>query len=120
MMETAGLSERRHAFLSTMHPAWRTVAERHATTEKAASALYDLATEEFRKVPYRPPPLAADAPVPGRDVQISHREISVRDGAVIGLRIYEPVTKGNSRTVFFNVHGGGAPVPPRMHGLDKR
>ncbi|VUC23915.1 unnamed protein product [Clonostachys rosea] len=106
-METAGPNERRHAFLSTMHPAWRAVAELHATTEKSASTLYELPIEEFRQVPYRPPPLAADAPVPGRDIRISRREVSVRDGAVIGLRLYEPMTEGKSRTVFFNVHGGG-------------
>jgi hypothetical protein len=108
----AGMTEqngggRRFAHLSAMHPEWAKVAESHKALEEKANELYSLPIEEFRKVPYRPAPLAADVPVPGRDLEITQREVVVRDGPNLMIRIYQPIKLRKGHLLFFNVHGGG-------------
>lgn len=97
----------RYAHLSAVNPEWAKVAESHKAIEEKSAALYSLPIEEFRKVPYRPAPLPADAPVPGRDIDITQREVIVRDGTKIMVRIYQPAKLGKAHILFFNVHGGG-------------
>lgn len=100
----------RFAHLSDPSPEWLKVADRHAVVEAAANKLYSLPIEEFRKIPYRPAQLAADAPVLGQDLEVAGSHVKVRDGADIGLRVYRPitgVTGGRGRLVYYNIHGGG-------------
>lgn len=95
------------AHLSAPHPEWIKVAEGHAMVEARLSVLYSLNIDEFRKVPYRPPPVSANAPTPGHDLVITQREIEVRDGAKVALRIYKPIHQATGHPLFFNIHGGG-------------
>ncbi|KAF2020075.1 lipase esterase family protein [Aaosphaeria arxii CBS 175.79] len=97
----------RFAHLSDPHPEWKTVAEDHMKNEEKLSYLYDLPIEEFRKIPYRPPPLSVNVPQPGQHLQISERQIRVRDGTKISLRIYRPMMTTGNHVLFFNIHGGG-------------
>jgi hypothetical protein len=106
MTEQDGV-RRRFADLSAAHPEWAKVAESHKLLQEKANMLYSLPIEEFRKVPYRPAPLAADVPLPGRDLKITQREVAVRDGTNVMIRIYQPIQFGRGRILFFNVHGGG-------------
>lgn len=96
-----------YAHLSDPHPEWKKVAEEYKRIEEKTAYLYALPIEEFRKVPYKPAPLSKDAPVPGQHVEISERQIPVRDGTEIGVRIYRPLVVTKSHVMFFNIHGGG-------------
>ena len=98
---------RRFAHLSAIHPDWEQVAEGHKAIEQASLALYNLPIEEFRKVPYRAPPLPADAPVIGQDLTVKECKVPVRDGTFIRVRIYLPLTSNKHHLIFYNVHGGG-------------
>lgn len=98
---------RRFAHLSNPDPSWQKVAAKQQSLEKLADGLYCLPMTEFRKVAYGPPPLPANAPVIGTDITVEQAEISVRDGARIGLRVYRPIEDGSNRLLFFNIHGGG-------------
>lgn len=95
------------AHLSNPHPEWKKVAEAHKTIEEKLAYLYTLPIEEFRKIPYKPPPLSMDAPRPGEHVEISERQIPVRDGTEVGVRIYRPLVVSKNHVMFFNIHGGG-------------
>ncbi|KAH8714616.1 lipase esterase family protein [Ilyonectria robusta] len=97
----------RFAHLSQAHPEWNKVASKQRELEPLAQRLYSLPLEEFRKVPYRPPPLPANAPVPGIDIIIREDEVIVRDGAKVKVRMYEPVHLSSRHLLFFNIHGGG-------------
>ncbi|KAH8648237.1 lipase esterase family protein [Ilyonectria robusta] len=97
---------RRFAHLSNPDPSWQKVAAKQQSLEKLADGLYCLPMTEFRKVAYGPPPLPANAPVIGTDITVEQAEISVRDGARIGLRVYRPIEDGSNRLLFFNIHGG--------------
>ncbi|OAL53562.1 lipase esterase family protein [Pyrenochaeta sp. DS3sAY3a] len=96
-----------YAHLSDPHPEWKKVAEEYKKIEETTAHLWALPIEEFRKVPYKPAPLSKDAPKPGEHVEISERQIPVRDGTEIGVRIYRPLVITNNHVMFFNIHGGG-------------
>ena len=98
---------RRHAHLSQVDPAWELVAPTQQITDTAAAKFFDLPLQEFRALPYRPPPLPADVPVPGKDVAITEDQIRVRDGTTIGLRIYKPCDPPPKSLLLLNAHGGG-------------
>lgn len=98
----------RFAHLSQAHPEWSKVASKQRALEPLAQRLYSLPLEEFRKVPYGPPPLPANTPVPGIDIIIREDEVIVRDGAKVKVRIYEPVHLSSCHLLFFNIHGGGS------------
>ncbi|KAI0136172.1 lipase esterase family protein [Xylariales sp. AK1849] len=93
--------------LSEVNPEWVEVAPEHEKIEKLVDTLYSLPLEEFRKVPYAPPPIPTDAPVPGRDINIREAKVVVRDGHNVGIRIYQPLDVGHNHMFFFNIHGGG-------------
>lgn len=99
----------KHSFahLSTAHSEWEEIAESHRAIEERLDKLYSLPIEEFRKVPYRPPPLPRNAPVPGQDLVISQSQVAVRDGTLLDVRIYQPLNVSDGHLLFFNVHGGG-------------
>lgn len=99
--------EPRFAHLSNVHPEWEKVAARYKAVEQKMNELYSLPIEEFRQIPYRPPPIPAASPVLGTDINIREKEIVVRDGAQVGIRIYQPAVLGKGHLLFFNVHGGG-------------
>ncbi|KAI9745056.1 MAG: hypothetical protein M1818_001334 [Claussenomyces sp. TS43310] len=105
----AGLKSehRRHAHLSEVNPAWETVALKQKETDDLSRKLFALPIEEFRALQYRPPALPEDCPAPGRDINITHDEVSVRDGTKIGIRIYKPMKPLPHALLFFNAHGGG-------------
>lgn len=101
----------RYAHLSEMSPDWAEVAHDHEEAAKLADALYKLPLEEFRKVPYKPPPLPTNVPMPGHDLKITEDMVTVRDGHAIAIRVYEPLGPGDNRPLFFNIHGGGLLIP---------
>ncbi|KAM0187495.1 hypothetical protein ACHAPI_011130 [Fusarium lateritium] len=107
--------------LSKPHPEWIKVAESHRAVEEKMTKLYSLPIEEFRKVSYRPAPLSANAPRPGHDLVITEREIEVRDGTKIGIRIYKPIQHSQGHPLYFNIHGGGWTVgsPETEEGLNR-
>ncbi|KAK9777149.1 putative Lipase esterase family protein [Seiridium cardinale] len=90
-----------------MSPEWARVAPEHEKIERVIETLYSLPIAEFRKVPYRPPPMSTDVPIPGRDISIREAKVPVRDGHDISIRIYEPLNLGQNHMLFFNIHGGG-------------
>jgi hypothetical protein len=100
----------RFSHLSMPDSEWLQVADNHATVDEAAAKLYALPIEEFRKIPYQPPPLAPYAPVEGQDVQITKSHVTVRDGTSIGVRIYQHISNEKSSSfapIYYNIHGGG-------------
>ncbi|KAJ9145078.1 Lipase esterase family protein [Pleurostoma richardsiae] len=107
MSSIAGIKQGRFTHLTTMDPEWAEIAPKHAPIDELANKLYRLPIEEFRKVPYKAPPLPGDAPVAGRDLLIRTTEVAVKDGYKVGIRIYEPIQLGKGHVLFFNVHGGG-------------
>jgi acetyl esterase/lipase len=86
---------------------WVKVAGNQRVLDEKARKLYSLPLHEFRKEPYRAAPLSPDAPIPGRDLSISQREVRVRDGSTIIVRIYQPLKLSQNHLLFFNIHGGG-------------
>lgn len=100
-------SEPRFAHLSKVNPEWEKVEPAYKEVQQKMNELYSLPIEAFRQIPYRPPPIPADSPVLGTDINVTEKEIVVRDGARIGIRIYQPVVLGKGHLLFFNVHGGG-------------
>lgn len=96
-----------YAHLSEPDAAWLAVAEAHAPLDALASKMYSLPIAEFRKVPYKPGPLPDNIPQPGVNINIRTDTVVVRDGASIGVRIYEPLKRHSGHPLFFNVHGGG-------------
>ncbi|KAL6411550.1 lipase esterase family protein [Ilyonectria robusta] len=82
----------RFAHLSQAHPEWNKVASKQRELEPLAQRLYSLPLEEFRKVPYRPPPLPANAPVPGIDIIIREDEVIVRDGAKVKCAVVAQIS----------------------------
>ncbi|KAH8896920.1 lipase esterase family protein [Thozetella sp. PMI_491] len=109
-METSGNHDRaatRYSHLSEVHPDWAQVAPRHEEIEQLAAKVYSLPFEEFRKIPYKPPPVADNAPVPGKDILIRQDSAVVRDGEQITVRIYQPLHLSTNHLLFYNIHGGG-------------
>lgn len=97
----------RFAHLSNPHSEWENIAESQRKIDEKLEALYELPINEFRKTPYQPPPLSVHAPEPGRDLDISESQVTVRDGTKIGVRIYRPLVVSKNHVLFFNIHGGG-------------
>ena len=96
-----------HGRLSKPNSAWEKVASEQLKLEPLINRLYSLPLEEYRKIPYKAPPLPANVPVPNRDLSIREDTVIVRDGALVKVRIYEPLNRGTGHLLFFNVHGGG-------------
>lgn len=101
-------NERLAPRLSTASPEWAQIAVEHEKIERIIESTYNLPFEEFRKVPYRPPALPSDVPVPGQDIVIKELTTAVRDGHRIGVRVYRPIEVAEQRLLFFNIHGGGS------------
>ncbi|RFU28432.1 hypothetical protein B7463_g7921, partial [Scytalidium lignicola] len=71
-------------------------------------ALWELPIDEFKQGWINAPPaLAEDIPVPGKDIQITHQLIPVRDGNKIEIRVYKPIEPEPEALLFLNSHGGG-------------
>ncbi|PMD33045.1 lipase esterase family protein [Hyaloscypha variabilis F] len=100
-------SRSQYTHLSETNPAWESVASKQSEIDKISGKLLALPIEEFRKITYRPPPLPEDVPTPGKDLNITHCEVSVKDGTKISIRIYKPLDPPDAALLFFNVHGGG-------------
>lgn len=112
-METDMSEERansQYGHLSNPSDSWLQVAEQHQTIEILSDKLYHLPINEFRQVPYRPPPLPANVPVVGKDITIENFTITVRDETEIALRAYRPINHKCDHLLFFNVHGGGTHI----------
>ncbi|KAJ4244009.1 hypothetical protein NW762_014622 [Fusarium torreyae] len=101
------IGEKTNAHLSAPDPDWEVVARSRAQVEEKLDALFQLPVEQFRQVVYVPPPLPADAPVPGQDITIHESHVTVRDGSSIRLRIYKPMNSTERNALFLNIHGGG-------------
>jgi hypothetical protein len=110
MSSTNKPAYRRHAHLSQVDPAWELVAPTQQITDAAAAKFFDLPLDDFRALPYRPPPLPADVPVLRKDVAITEEKIRVRDGTTIRLRIYKPCNPPTKSLLLLNAHGGGGRV----------
>lgn len=93
--------------LSIPDPSWLQIAAKQQGIDKLADEFYSLPLNEFRKVAYKSPPLPADAPVIGRDIDVEHTKITTRDGTRIGLRVYRPIDHESNHLLLFNIHGGG-------------
>jgi hypothetical protein len=102
-----GQYSQRLNFLSTPHTEWMKVAAKQEAADKITKKAFKLPVEEFRKIPYKPPPVPSYAPVPGKDINIAETKVRVRDGVEIGIRIYRPLSKNPQKILFLNVHGGG-------------
>jgi hypothetical protein len=100
-------SRSQYTQLSETNPAWESVASKQSEIDKISGKLLALPIEEFRKITYTPPPLPEDAPTPGKDLNITHCEVLVRDGTKISIRIYKTLDTTDAALLFFNVHGGG-------------
>lgn len=98
--------------LSSPHPEWMQVADARRLLDNKAKVLLSLSAEELRKIPYQPAPLSSNAPVPGLHLNISQRQVTVRDGTDILIRIYQPLRLSKGHLLYFNIHGGGM----RRHG----
>jgi hypothetical protein len=105
----------RYGYLSEVHPDWAQVAPKHQEVEKLVAQVYSLPFEEFRKIPYRAPRVADNAPVPGKDVLIREETVVLRDGERISVRIYQPLSPSKNRLLFYNIHGGGELVVWSIH-----
>lgn len=95
----------RYGHLSKIDPVFASLKE---VLDKRFSQLWSLPLEEL-KIAYRNAPVALpeDVPVAGEDYQVSDREISTRDGANIGLRIYGPMQTKTGAVLVLKAHGGG-------------
>ncbi|KAH7142123.1 lipase esterase family protein [Dactylonectria macrodidyma] len=93
--------------LSRPNPAWDEVALEQSAIDRTSDSVYSLPIEEFRQISYKPPRLPLNVPIPIRDLTVREDQITVRDGASIKVRIYEPLNCGSGRLLFFNIHGGG-------------
>lgn len=86
---------------------WESVASLQTRKEELSSFIWSLPIKELRALGYVAPPLPADVPSPDGDIFITEQSIATRDGHMIGLRIYSPLTSLSSNLLFFNAHGGG-------------
>jgi hypothetical protein len=92
--------------------AWHSVAAAQKKNDDIAREVLALPLAEFRALGYRPPPLPTNAPIPGKDIDISTLEITVRDGAKVSLRLFQPRMAEAGKLLFFNAHGGGTVLFP--------
>lgn len=104
-------SRSQYTHFSDANSAWQSVASKQREIDKISRELLALPIEKFRKIAYKPPPLPEDAPIPGKDLNITQGEVSVRDGTRISIRIYKPLNPPDAALLFFNVHGGGKSLP---------
>jgi hypothetical protein len=77
-----------------------------AETDADLKALWELPIDEFKHAwKTTPPALAKDAPVPGKDFQIIHQLVPVKDGKKIEIHIYKPVEPEPEALLFLNAMG---------------
>ncbi|OAL33235.1 hypothetical protein AYO20_07552 [Fonsecaea nubica] len=95
----------RYGHLSQIDPVFANLKD---ALDKRFSELWSLSLDDL-KTAYRnaPPALPEDVPVTGKDYQVSDREMSTRDGAKIGLRIYRPMQSRAGAVLVLKAHGGG-------------
>ncbi|QKX57330.1 uncharacterized protein TRUGW13939_04442 [Talaromyces rugulosus] len=93
--------------LSEPSTEWNSVAAIQKEKDELAMKMLFIPIEQYRAIGYRAPPVPADSPVPGKDLNISHRKVYVRDGSEIDIRIYTPDHCTPGSLLFFNAHGGG-------------
>ena len=80
-------------------------------TDKNFAALWSLPLDDFKSAWLTAPvALPEDAPQPGKDYEVSDQQISVRDGANIGLRVYRPMKDTKHSTLILKAHGGGTTI----------
>lgn len=87
---------------------WELVAAIQKKKDELSRKLIALPIEHYRAVGYRPPPIPEDSPVLGKDLNIVQKEVSVRDGTKILIRIYTSINPSRGSLLFFNAHGGGS------------
>jgi hypothetical protein len=104
---------RKHGYLSEIDPDFAPLREE---TDKNLAVLWSLPLDEFKTAWLNAPiALPEDAPQPGRGYQVSDEQITVRDGAKVGLRFYKPMEPVENAMLVLKAHGGGEPrlsVPP--------
>ncbi|KAK5444214.1 hypothetical protein LTS15_010567 [Exophiala xenobiotica] len=92
-------------------PSWRSVEAAQKQVDEISKQVLALPIAELRKLGYRPPPLPQDVPNPGKDIDISTIEITVRDSTKVPLRLYKRKIAGADADadapLFFDIHGGG-------------
>ena len=70
--------------------------------------LWSLPLDEFKAAWLTAPVSFPDnAPQPGRDYSVVDREVTVRDSARIGLRVYGPSKPSTNTVLILKTHGGG-------------
>lgn len=105
--QTPNEQTRSYAHLSDADPEWTRVEAAQRETDKFARELFALPIERLRTLGYRPPPLPADSPIPGKDILVTETKIPTRDGIAVGVRIYRALDVAPGSTLFLNAHGGG-------------
>jgi acetyl esterase/lipase len=105
------------ANLSDPSTEWNSVAAIQKEKDELAREMLFIPIEQYRAIGYRAPPVPADSPVPGKDLNISHRKVEVRDGSEIDIRIYTPDHCTPGSLLFFNAHGGGAFILSPMYAF---
>jgi hypothetical protein len=94
-----------YGHLSEMDPAF---AKLRAETDKAFAALWALPLEEFKSAWLTAPvALPADVPQPGKDYEVADTEMTLAEGARIGLRVYKPSNPPANAVLVLKTHGGG-------------
>ena len=77
-------------------------------TDKVFAKLWalDLANMKAR-CKKTPPAMPSDIPIPGKDIEITHLDVPVRDGTKVNLRIYKSMKQNKNALLNLNAHGGG-------------
>ena len=99
----------KYGYLSEIDPEFAPLRE---ATDESFAALWSLPMDEFKVAWLNAPvPLPDDAPQPGKDYEVSDRQIPVRDGAKVGLRLYKPIEPVENTVLVLKAHGGGETRP---------
>jgi hypothetical protein len=95
----------RYGHLSAIDPEFALLKE---TVDMDFETLWALPLTKFVEAwRVAPPALLDDSPVIGKDITVEHMKVPVRDGSMIDIRIYKPITPVPNTLLNFNVHGGG-------------
>lgn len=99
----------KYGHLSEIDPVYAPLKEE---TDRNFAALWTLPLDEFKNAWLTAPVgFPEGVPEPGKDYQVSDQQISVTDGAKIGLRVYRPIKDTKNATLVLKAHGGGTTYP---------
>ncbi|KAG9240254.1 lipase [Calycina marina] len=95
----------RYGHLSATNPGFAPMRD---VVDKDIAQLWELPHDEFLQAwADRPPALLDDSPVIGKDITTELLQIPVRDGTLIEICVYKPISPELNAILNFNTHGGG-------------